>query len=578
MLVTESLILADRIVVTNRWVILLGLMAFLGWNDVLNQYAMMIMTLGGLWNLGLTIMSLAIKRLPFHRYVTISGDAILGMLLFFNVSLQGAPTLWGFLLPLLTSSFYLGVRGGLVVAIGAVVLGQVGLPAGFPFERSLELMGPPSITLIGTGLLSGFLAQQIGYLLRNQRAIEVSQQLEAVRIERERNKAIYTITSKLNSTLNYEQVLDMSLDLSGSALASESSAGRVVSAFLLYEGDELRVGSARRFTPGDFRTVLPGKEGIIGKAVDSGLPKITRNPSQDPEINRIVALRNCSVTYCYPLRTNLEIYGVLLFGHPDKDFFDDAQLEILEIIGTQVMVALQNARLYRELEDEKERMMEIQEEARKKLARDLHDGPTQSVAALAMRVNFARRLMDRDVKAAGDELFKIEDLARRTTKEIRHMLFTLRPLILESEGLLGALKSMAGKMQETFDQNVIIDVDPKVVYELEMGKQGVIFYIAEEAVNNARKHAEAENIWVRLKFIEENVSLLEIQDNGVGFNVGSVNEGYEHRGSLGMVNMRERTELVNGVLRLESEEGRGTLVRVWIPLNEEGAIKLRHGG
>jgi signal transduction histidine kinase len=81
-------------------------------------------------------------------------------------------------------------------------------------------------------------------------------------------------------------------------------------------------------------------------------------------------------------------------------------------------------------------MMDIQEEARKKIARDLHDGPTQSIAAIAMRVNFARRLMERDFKAASEELYKIEELARRTTKEIRHMLFTLRPLVLESQGLV----------------------------------------------------------------------------------------------------------------------------------------------
>src|SRR5512140_3158149 len=117
---------------------------------------------------------------------------------------------------------------------------------------------------------------------------------------------------------------------------------------------------------------------------------------------------------------------------------------------------MQNARLYSDLEQEKERMLEIQEDARKKLARDLHDGPTQSVAAIAMRVNFARRLMERDAKAAAEELFKIEDLARHTTKEIRHMLFTLRPLILESSGLTAALEAMAEKMHETYSQNVLI--------------------------------------------------------------------------------------------------------------------------
>jgi signal transduction histidine kinase len=92
------------------------------------------------------------------------------------------------------------------------------------------------------------------------------------------------------------------------------------------------------------------------------------------------------------------------------------------------------------------------------LARDLHDGPTQSVAAIAMRVNLARRMMKKNVKGTEEELEKIEELAHRTTKEVRHMLFTLRPLILESQGLTAALEAMAEKMRETFGQNVIINV------------------------------------------------------------------------------------------------------------------------
>jgi signal transduction histidine kinase len=247
------------------------------------------------------------------------------------------------------------------------------------------------------------------------------------------------------------------------------------------------------------------------------------------------------------------------------------------VISNQAVVAIQNAKLYRDLEQEKERMLEIQEEARKKLARDLHDGPTQSVAALAMRVNFARRLMSRDAEAAANELVKIEDLARRTTKEIRHMLFTLRPLVLESQGLVAALEAMADKMHDTYNQYVIISAESDVVQALEMNKQAVIFYIAEEAVNNARKHAQAANIWVRLKSLEKDLALLEIEDNGVGFNVGAVDAYYDQRGSLGMVNMRERAELVNGVLRIDSAEGHGTRIRALIPLSEEAAERLHSG-
>jgi signal transduction histidine kinase len=175
---------------------------------------------------------------------------------------------------------------------------------------------------------------------------------------------------------------------------------------------------------------------------------------------------------------------------------------------------------------------------------------------------------------AGDELTRVEELAHRTTKEIRHMLFTLRPLILESQGLQAALQAMADKMKETFGQDVSIDIDERIVSQMEMGKQGVLFYIVEEAVNNARKHANASNIWVRLKPFDANMALLEIVDNGLGFDVDAVNKAYDKRGSLGMVNLRERSELVNGHLDVKSAFGQGTTVQVYIPFTEESAERL----
>jgi signal transduction histidine kinase len=110
-----------------------------------------------------------------------------------------------------------------------------------------------------------------------------------------------------------------------------------------------------------------------------------------------------------------------------------------------------------------------------------------------------------------------------------------------------------------------------------MGKQGVIFYIVEEAVNNARKHPNARLIRVRFRTVEVNMGLLEIADNGVGFDVEAVNSSYDKRGSLGMVNLRERAELVNGLLNIKSAPGKGTNVQVYIPFSEEAADRLRNG-
>jgi signal transduction histidine kinase len=111
-----------------------------------------------------------------------------------------------------------------------------------------------------------------------------------------------------------------------------------------------------------------------------------------------------------------------------------------------------------------------------------------------------------------------------------------------------------------------------------MGKQGVIFYIIEEAVNNARKHAAAPVIAVGLRQMEIGIALLEIVDNGAGFDVKAMSESYDKRASssLGMVNLRERSELVNGLLQIDSAIGKGTKVQVYIPLTEDAADRLHH--
>jgi signal transduction histidine kinase len=386
------------------------------------------------------------------------------------------------------------------------------------------------------------------------------------------------LTATLSATLNYEHVLGMVLDLAVSAFDEPgSSSGGIIGALLLFSGEKLHVAAARGFTQPDLRAVFPGEEGVIEASLSNAQPFVMESPARDPELQRVVALHSCSEAVCIPLIVGLEAYGLLLFAHPQARYFNDYRLEILEAVANQGIIALQNAQLYRDLELEKERIIEIQEETRKKLARDLHDGPTQSIGAIAMRVNFARRLLTRDLESASEELFKIEELARRTTKEIRQMLFTLRPLVLESEGLVVALHQLARNLKENHNQNVVVEAQPDCVDDLEVGKQGVVFFIVDEAVNNARKHAQAEHIWVRL-VRKGDLLLLEVEDDGVGFDLSAVESNYDQRGSLGMVNLRERAEMVRGLISIETGEGKGTRIRVTIPMTMEAAEKIHRSG
>ncbi len=575
----DSPYLADGFAIFLRWVTLIGMLISIGMSGRFSLAAAWPLLLLTLWNLGMTFLVAFSARLSGHRLINVAVDLTLTVAFFLlQGGVVGAAT-WGMILPILTAAVYFELWGSILVAVLLVAV-----LAGESWWRSgvLSLSYPLmlwSVIFVVLGILFGILGQRLAVHLQKTYQTWQEKREREKHIENERLRAIYELSSALSATLNYKRVLDAAIDLSYRALnpdPEQNGDDRLVSAVLLFKGDQLYVGSARRFTNADLKVTLPAAEGTLKKVFDEGEPLLASGVGYDPELGRIIALRSCMSAYFFPLRSGLNVYGVLLFAHPDPNYFTPDRTHILDIVGRQAVIAIQNARLYQDLLEERNRMVEVHEEARKKLARDLHDGPTQSVSAIAMRINLARKLIERNPQMAVQELVKIEELAHRTTKEIRHMLFTLRPLILESQGLIAALQAMADKMRETFNQEVCIQVDPKLVSQLEMGKQGVIFYITEEAVNNARKHAHASLIEVRLQPVEPGIALLEIADNGVGFDVAAVDRSYDQRGSLGMINLRERTELVNGLLQIDSAPGKGTRVKVYIPLTEEAADRLHH--
>lgn len=575
--------LVDWIVISIRWLYIVGLTLSLFRGSILSTSVYIALLVILIWNISLSTTVILNRRMRGYRYLSVAIDFFIAGFIYFVSSELGESILWVGLMPISSAALYFQLSGALLTALALLLLqGSLALVLIDP-ENLLFHLGILILINSVYALALGFVSKRLWIKLRNLEDIEHESEQAARKAERKRNQTIYNIISTMNASLNYQRVLDSALDLAYSTFASvEASGERLVSAVMLFTDNEnhtpvLQVGSARRFTPADMRITLPGTEGLIGRTIDQGEARLTSKVADDPELARFISLRQCRTAYFIPLRTGLETYGILLYAHPEDGYFSKERREILDIIGKQSVVAIQNAILYRDLEKEKERIVEVQEEARKKLARDLHDGPTQSVAALAMRVNYARRLIHEDVDAAIGELVRIEDLARRTTKEIRHMLFTLRPLVLESQGLIAALESMSDKMHETYDQDMIIEADSEIISQLELGKQGVIFYIAEEAVNNARKHAQAKHIWLRLRAGNDELAILEIEDDGVGFDLNILSQGYESRGSLGMVNLQERTEMVNGALEIESAEGQGTKITIIIPLSEEAAERIRRG-
>lgn len=576
----ETPYMADWFAISLRWIMLVGLVVSLGLGGKLDLESAWGLGLLIFWNLGMTALAGMNVRTSYHRILNISLDLILTGLFFWAQGGIHGPAFWAGLLPILTSAIYFEFLGALIAGI---LFSAVVIYTGYQLDGNLTLSLLISGILAVLALVFGLLGRSLMDHMRKNRSLWVDVEDKKRALQNERMRAIYELTSTLSSTLSYRRVLDSALDMSAAALnpslkSEETVSDPLVGTVLLFNGSRLEIGSARRFTNADMRITFDGADGILKKALDEGEPTLFKDIGYDPELGRVVALRNCTGGYIFPLRSGFNIYGIMMFAHPDPDYFTTERTNLLDIIGRQAVIAIQNARLYQDLVEEKERLAEVYEETRKKLARDLHDGPTQSVAAIAMRLNITRRMMAKDTKLALEELVKLEELAHRTTKEIRHMLFTLRPLILESQGLGAAIQSMADKMMETYSQRVVVEIDERASKQLEMGKQGVLFYIIEEAVNNARKHAAADTITVSLRQMEMGIQLLEIKDNGAGFDVQAMTQNYEKRSSssLGMVNLRERAELVNGVLNIESAPGKGTNVQVYIPLTEEAADRLHH--
>ena len=487
-----------------------------------------------------------------------------------------SPLWWSLLIASVTIGLRLGMKPALIVSsIGAAAAEIMILLATAISPWTLVTVMLQTIVLMLTAVFLGWFVTQVRLQALGLDRRQARDRSRVFDQAHEDTRELFQIASALNATLNYEEVLEKALDLSGKVLSGDRPEDdRLVSALLLFGNGELHVASARHLANSDWDVLLPAKEGAIHQAFYSSELQIIQTPLEDPELSLLSTFRSLGTAVCIPLSSRLEAYGMLVFAHKNSKYFTTERLELLQAIGDQTMIAMQNANLFKDLLLEKERITEIQEETRKQLARDLHDGPTQSIASIAMRINFARRLMERDLQATSKELSKVETLARRTTKEIRHMLFTLRPLILETRGLIAALHQLAGKIHDTHGQLVVIETEGTLPVNLDMGKQAVLFYIAEEAVNNARKHAEAEHIWLRTH-TREDVFVLEIEDDGVGFNVGSVDSDYEQRGSLGMVNMRERTELIHGVFHVDSTEGQGTCIQVSVPLTEGNAEQLQ---
>ncbi|GAB4432618.1 MAG: GAF domain-containing sensor histidine kinase [Chloroflexi bacterium OHK40] len=324
--------------------------------------------------------------------------------------------------------------------------------------------------------------------------------------------------------------------------------------------------------PGETRQFrMPADRGIAGWVVTHGVGQIVNDVEQDSRWYEALSREADFVTrsiLCVPMRLKDRVIGaVQLLNKADGNPFTDQDMQLLTTLAAQAAIAIENARLYQSLKQEHDRLLSKEADVRHAIARDLHDGPTQSIAAIAMNIEFIKKLYKAMPERVPAELDTLAELVNKTTHDIRTLLFELRPLGLETQGLLVTLQQYVERWRDPSGADTRLRLEaPANIPRLPAEKEAAVFIIIQEAVNNARKHARSDVITVYL-YVEEDTFVASVRDRGRGFNVGAVEGSYSSRGSLGLLNMKERARLIGADLRIKSDPGRGTTVELRLPLS-----------
>jgi two-component system sensor histidine kinase DegS len=210
-----------------------------------------------------------------------------------------------------------------------------------------------------------------------------------------------------------------------------------------------------------------------------------------------------------------------------------------------------------------------QEEERRRIAREMHDGPAQTMANLALRAEIAERMLDRgEFESVKEELTDLKHLIRNGLEEVRKIIFNLRPMTLDDLGLIPTLRKYAQDFEERTKIRVRFDVkgtQKRLPSEMEVA----IFRLVQESLSNVMKHAQASFVAVEITYQRDKLKVV-VHDNGVGFSVEKLEAGMaQEQSHFGIIGMRERVELLEGRMDIESGKRTGTKITLLIPISSE---------
>lgn len=296
---------------------------------------------------------------------------------------------------------------------------------------------------------------------------------------------------------------------------------------------------------------LPVERSFTGIAVRTGKARLSNDPASEPErVRSSVEPRSLLVL---PLHAKGVAIGALDLVDKPGGFTPD-DLRMMGLFADQAAIAIEDARLRRKIEQ-----LAVVEE-RQRLARELHDSVNQSLYSMGLFAEAAGGLIAAgSYDRAMDHLRQLRETAQESLREMRLLIFELRPPMLEQEGLVGSLQARLDAVEARggLQCKLLVEGDERLPAMVEDG----LYRIALEALNNAFKHSHAGKVTVKVRF-SEGVTRLEVSDDGIGFDPSTA----RRLGGMGLIGMAERARRIGAVLTIDSSPGRGASVRIEVAI------------
>ncbi len=349
----------------------------------------------------------------------------------------------------------------------------------------------------------------------------------------------------------------------------EESPDRLVPTSIWHLADPERFEIFRHATES---VLLPKGRGLPGRAFSTGEPSFIVDLAADSNFLRKQACSEVGIRsgFAFPILVGSDVVAVLEFFSDFLQKPDDQLLDVMAQIGIQLGRVVERRRSEDLLREIPKRILEAQEAERRRVAHELHDDVCQRLSATKLHIGaFESEIPEKDRKLHS----KLELIKRQISmniQEVRRIAAHLRPSTLDDMGLHVALRLLCEEFQKINRTRADFKMKARSPQRLDAPVELTLYRIAQEGLSNVAKHAEAKTVSMRL--VRTNgVVRLDIEDNGRGFEIEKIRSDSVRGYKLGLLSMKERAELLNGTCRIESVPGKGTKVRVEIPLESNHA-------